>query len=179
MSALCQKRTARILTMSASVQRFDFDDGSTVIAANPEAYRRCRVVYKYSANVCWPRQQIINHLAGFCVQPCHLVRDHRSGPCVLVFVESDIIGRCPARGELPLLELLRSGIEHSDAVATVLAKPETILRIHASAPRRGASRWSLEELDRPGLGVDTPDMLVAEIGEIDVVPGVGDDVIDP
>ena len=142
-----------------------------MIAANPEANRRCRIVYKNAANVCGPRQQIIDHLASFCVQSCHLIRDHRSGPCVLVFVENDIIGRCPPRGELPLLELFRFGIEHSDAVATILAKPEAILRIYASAPRRGASRGNLKQLDLTGLGVDTPDMLLAEIGEIDVVFG--------
>src|SRR5262249_33465969 len=138
-----------------SVQRFDLDNRSAVIAADPKANRRCRIVYKDSTNVCWPRQQIVHHRAGFCVQPRHLVRDHRSGPCVLVLVENDIIGRRPPRGEFPLREFLGSGVEHSNAIPPVLAEPEPILPIHASASRGGTSRGNLEQLYLAGFGIDT------------------------
>src|SRR5690349_7720294 len=103
-----------------------------MVAANPEGDRRGCVIYKNASNVRRPRQPIIDHLASFWIEPRHLMRDHRSGPCVLIFVQYYIVGGCPPRVEFPLLELFCFGIEHSDSIAAVLAKPEAILSVHAS-----------------------------------------------
>ena len=62
-----------------SVQRFDFDDGGAVIAADPEADRIRAVVDENPPDVGRARQQIIDHFAGSGVQPRLLVRHHRRG----------------------------------------------------------------------------------------------------
>ena len=63
-------------------------------------------------------------------------------------------------------------------VAAIFAEPEPVLRIHLAAARRRARRRHGEQLDLAGLGVDAADMLLAEVGEVDVVLGVRDHVVD-
>src|SRR3981081_1245576 len=152
-----------------SIQWFDFDDLRAMIASGPESERRCGVIHENSPDVGRARQQIINHLAGSGVQTRHLVRNHRAGPRLLVSVEGDIVGRCPARTELPLLELFGPGVEHSDAIAPVFAEPQPILCVHTATSRRGARRGNFEQLDLAGYGVDASDMLLTEIGEIGII----------
>src|SRR6266550_7451462 len=153
----------RSCSRGSSVQRFDFKDGSAVVAAYPEADWRRAVIDEDPPDVGRTRQQIIDHFAGFGVEPRHLVCDHRPGPRILVLVEHDIIRRCPARVEFPFLELFGLGIEHPDPVATVLAEPEAILCIHIAAARSRARCRRLEKRDFAGLCIYAPDLSLTEI----------------
>src|SRR6266581_6414867 len=148
-----------------SVQRLELDDRGAVVAADPEGHRRGRVVDEHAPDVGVARQQVVDHPAALGVEARDEVGDHRAGPGLLVLVDRDVVGRGPARLDLPVLELAGLGVEHGDAVAAVLREPEPVLRVHHAAPRRGdlgRGRY-LEHLHLAALRVDAPDMPPAEV----------------
>src|SRR6266508_7007665 len=80
-------------TRPSSVQRLELDDRGAVVGADPERYRRGRIVDEHAADVGRARQQVFDHLAGLGVEPRDLVGNHRAGPGLVVLVDRDIVGR--------------------------------------------------------------------------------------
>src|SRR6266568_637843 len=113
------------------------------------------------------RQQVVDHPAALGVEARDEVGDHRAGPGLLVLVDRDVVGRGPARLDLPVLELAGLGVEHGDAVAAVLREPEPVLRVHHAAPRRGdlGRARHLEQLHIGRIDAKSGEVKLAEVGE--------------
>src|SRR5260370_14865946 len=161
----------------ALLQRLDLDDRGAVVAAGPEGDRRRGIVDEHPPYIGGARQQIIDRLPGFGVEPRDLIAQHRAGPGLVVLVGDDVVGRRPPRRDRPFPELPGPGVEHADAVAAIFAEPQPVLRIHGATARRRGRRRDLVQLDLAAFDVDPPDMALAEVGEIDVISGIRDHVV--
>src|SRR5260370_5358786 len=161
----------------ALFQRLNLDDRRAVIAAGPEGDRRRGIVDEHAPYIGGARQQIVDRLPGFGVEPRDLIAQHRAGPGLSVLVGDDVVGRRPSRPDLPLLELFGPGVEHADAVSAIFTEPQPVLCIHGAAARCGSGRRNLVQLDRAALGVDPPDMALPKVGEIDVIHRVRNYVV--
>src|SRR6202035_3983211 len=159
------------------LQRFDLDDRGAVVVADPERDGCGGIVDEHPPDIGTARQEIVDRRAGGRIEPGDLIAQHRAGPGFAVLVGDDVIGRRPFRRDLPLPELFGLGVEHADAIGAIFAEPQPVLGIHAATARRGIRRRDFVQLYRAGFGVDPPDVALTEIGEIDVIPGVRNDVV--
>ena len=162
--------------MGRLIQRLKFDDGGAVVAAYPERDWRRRTVHKHSANVRRLGQKIFGELAALRIEPRDAIVEHRPGPGFAVFVYGNIVGVRPRRWHG--LKFFALSVEDRDLVAAILTEPKPVLCVHHAAawPRTLGGR--LEHRDLAGLRINPADMLPADVGEISVVLGVGDHVID-
>src|SRR5258708_6930263 len=79
----------------------------------------------------------------------------------------------PLIRELPLLKLLRAGVEHTQLVDGELGKPEPILLVHLPSARGRPGRWRGPEFRCPRLAIDPDDAAVgAEVRDIRVTLGI-------
>src|SRR5439155_9373162 len=117
------------------VERFDFDDRRTVVAADPERTWTLRIVDVDAADVGRARQHVFRVLAALDIEACHTVGQHGPGPRLAVAAGYGVVRRAPRRGHLPLGHAFGLGIEHADGVALIFAKPQPALVIDTSAPR--------------------------------------------
>src|SRR5262249_50223927 len=65
-----------------------------------------------------------------------------------------------------------------NAVSAVLAEPEAILAVHVSPARAGVVGWGREIAYLASFRIELPNHLAGDIGQIDIVLGVGKDVIE-
>src|SRR5439155_9898650 len=93
-------------------------------------------------------------------------------------IDGNVIRVRPRRRHGPVLKFFALRVEHADLVAAVLVEPKPVLRIHHAAawPRTFGGRLIHRELS--GLRIDPADVLLTDVGEISIVLGVGDDIVD-
>src|SRR6266700_297353 len=107
----------------SGLQRLDPDEGGAVIVADPQLGGIYRFVHVHAADVGPRREQIIDHLSGLGVEPRYMIVAHPAGPGIGAVVEDRVIGHRERRRNLPLLESLRLGVEHSNALAAIFREP--------------------------------------------------------
>ena len=94
-----------------------------MVVAHPQLRWRYGLVHIHPANVRLGREQIIDHLSRFDIEPRHMIIRHSARPGIGAVVEHRVIGRGIGRRNLPFLELPRLGIEHADILAAIFRKP--------------------------------------------------------
>src|SRR3990172_9514153 len=121
--------------------------------SHPHRDRSRGIVYIHSLDL---HKQSRGHrvgcdLAGGGIEPKDVVGKLSGRPHFAVLVHYDIIRTRPGRRRnIPLLKLLRLGVEHADLADVVFGKPEPILAVYI-APA-GAGVWSGGWIEFPFAG---------------------------
>src|SRR5438477_6512263 len=99
-------------------------------------------------NVRFMREEILGEFSGLGIEPDGQIVLHYGRPGIRLVVELRVIRTRPLRGDLPLRDLLRPGIEHRQPVAVEHPTPQAVLGIDVPSP---ATRTFRREVIPSGL----------------------------
>src|SRR6516162_6584511 len=94
-----------------SVERFQFNDRSTVIVADPERHGGRAVLDEYPAHIGLSWKQIFDRGYGGGIKTQNAIARHRAAPQVAVSIQEGVIRIGVRRRHVPFLESLLLDIE--------------------------------------------------------------------